>query len=190
MKIKNYQEVWDIWLSSKGRLYRYILSKFKDEELAKDITQEVLLKIHKSCCSEKEIKNINSWLFQIAHNSAIDQLKKDQKNQYNSIESVEIESSDTWNEISLFLEPLIDCLPESYAIPLKMSDIDGIKQQKIADQLGISLTAAKSRVQRARKNLKEQIRTCYHIETDKNGVPISFELKNSCSLNTNRNKKL
>ena len=44
MKIENYQEVWNIWLSSKDQLHRYMVSRFKDEELAKDITQEVLLK--------------------------------------------------------------------------------------------------------------------------------------------------
>ena len=182
MKIKNYQEVWDIWLSSKDRLYRYILSKFKDEELAKDINQEVLLKIHKSCCSDTEIKNINSWLFQIAHNSTLDHLKKIKRNQKELVENQEEESTDIWTELSFFLEPLLKELPKEYAIPLQMSDIDGIKQQEIADQLGLNLSATKSRIQRARKMLKEQIRTCYHIEMDQKGIPISFELKSSCSI--------
>lgn len=181
MKIENYQEVWNIWLSSKDQLYRYVLSRFKDKELAEDITQDVLLKIHKSCCSDKEIKNINSWLFQIAHNASLDHIKRANR------EIIVPESSDNdeniWSDLSSFLEPLISCLPESYAVPLKMSDIDGIKQQEIANQLDLSLTATKSRIQRARKNLKEQIKTCYHIELDKNGTPISFELKDNCSLN-------
>ncbi|MEQ6124840.1 sigma-70 family RNA polymerase sigma factor [Pseudotenacibaculum sp. MALMAid0570] len=189
MKIQNYQEVWDIWLSSKDRLYLYMLSRFQDEEFAKDITQEVLLKIHKSCCSNREINNINSWLYQIAHNTALDHIKKSKKD-LPFFSEEEDNSLNTWTELSLFLEPLMGCLPESYSIPLKMSDIDGIKQQDIANQLGISLTATKSRIQRARKNLKEQIRTCYHIEMDKNGTPISFELKNSCSLKTTSDKKI
>ena len=180
MKIENYQEVWDIWLSSKDRLYRYMLSKFKDEELAKDITQEVLLKIHKSCCSDKEIKNIHSWLFQIAHNAALDQLKKQDTNQISLISQED--SEDKWSELAQFLEPLLSCLPEKYSVPLELADIQGMKQQQIADQLGLSLTATKSQIQRARKLLKEQIKTCYHIEVDKNGVPISFDLKDNCSL--------
>lgn len=187
MKIENYQEVWNIWLSSKDQLYRYVLSRFKDKELAEDITQEVLLKIHKSCCSDKEIKNINSWLFQIAHNASLDHLKKSNREFIFSDNSGSDE--DIWSDLSSFLDPLINCLPKSYAVPLRMSDIDGIKQQEIADQLGISLTAAKSRVQRARKNLKEQIKACYHIELDKNGTPISFELKDNCSLKADHGKK-
>ena len=186
MKIENYQEVWNIWLSSKDRLYRYVLSRFKDKELAEDITQDVLLKIHKSCCSDKEIKNINSWLFQMAHNASLDHLKKGNR-EITLIENPDVDEN-IWSDLSSFLDPLISCLPESYAVPLKMSDIDGIKQQEIANQLGISLTATKSRIQRARKNLKEQIKTCYHIELDKNGTPISFELKDNCSLNSNCDK--
>lgn len=187
MRIKNYQEVWDIWLSSKDRLYRYVLSKFKDKELAEDITQDVLLKIHKSCCSDREINNLNSWLFQIAHNASLDRIKK--SNREIVMPDSSNESENIWSEVSTFLEPLLGCLPESHSIPLKLSDIDGIKQQEIANQLGLGLSATKSRIQRARKELKEQIKTCYHIELDKNGTPISFELKDNCSLNTNCDAK-
>lgn len=187
MQIKNYQEVWDIWLSSKDRLHRYVLSRFKDKELAEDITQDVLLKIHKSCCSHKEINNLNSWLFQIAHNASLDRIKKSNR-EILIRESLEPEGN-IWMELSSFLEPLLDCLPESHAIPLKMSDIDGIKQQEIANQLGLGLSATKSRIQRARKELKEQIKACYHIELDKNGTPISFELKDNCSLNSGSHTK-
>ena len=182
MKINNYQEVWDLWLSSKDRLHGYVLSRFKNKELAEDITQEVLLKIHKSCCSDKEIKNVNSWLFQIAHNTTLDHIKKTQREI--EFEENSDESESIWTNLSFFLEPLIDCLPDSYALPLKLSDIEGRKQQEIADQLGLSLTAIKSRIQRARKQLKEQIKSCYHIELNKNGTPISFELKDNCSLKT------
>ena len=183
MQIKNYQEVWDIWLSSKDRLHRYVLSKFKDKELAEDITQDVLLKIHKSCCSDNEINNLNSWLFQIAHNASLDRIKKSNREVIflNSSESEE----NIWSELSSFLEPLFNCLSEAHAIPLKLSDIDGIKQQEIANQLGLNLSATKSRIQRARNELKEQIKSCYHIELNKNGTPISFELKDNCSLNSN-----
>lgn len=168
-------------------MHRYVLSRFKDKELAEDITQDVLLKVHKSCCSDKEINNINSWLFQIAHNASLDRIKKSNR------EVVFPKSSENeeniWSELSSFLEPLLDCLPESHSVPLKLSDIDGIKQQEFANQLGLSLSATKSRIQRARKELKEQIKSCYHIEVNKNGTPISFELKDNCSLQTDCDKK-
>jgi RNA polymerase sigma-70 factor, ECF subfamily len=77
--------------------------------------------------------------------------------------------------------PMIQFLPEEYATPLKMADIDGLKQAVIAEKLGLSLTATKSRIQRARQLLKSEFITCCHFETDKNGQLISFEVKDNCA---------
>ena len=178
MKINQYDQVWDLWLSYKDKLHGYVMKRFKDEELAKDITQEVLLKMYKSCCSDKEIKNVNSWLFQIAHNTVIDQLRQQNKIVHQSVEPAQTDDSSVWQELAECVEPLIKLLPEKYAVPLKMSDIEGIKQADIAIELGIGLSAAKSRVQRARTMLKEEIVKCCVIEMDKNGVPVSVD--NAC----------
>ena len=180
MKINQYDQVWDLWLSYKDKLHGYVMKRFKDEELAKETTQEVLLKIHKSCCSDKEIKNVNSWLFQIAHNTVIDQLRKQNKIVHESVEPTETDDSSIWQELEECVESLINVLPEKYAIPLKMSDIDGVKQADIATTLGIGLSAAKSRIQRARTMLKEEILRCCTIETDKNGLPISIDCQDDC----------
>ena len=189
MKIIEYKQVWDIWNNSKERLYQYVLSQFKNVELAEEVTQEVLFKIHKSCCSQKEISNLNSWLYQIAHNASLDVLKKETR----KIDLCKIDENQErlprWEELSFFLDALIDFLPEKYAIPLKMADLDGIPQKDIAIALGLGLSATKSRIQRARQLLKQQIKTCYHLKIDKNGVPIEIDLKDTCySLNVLKKK--
>lgn len=180
MKINQYNQVWDLWLSYKDKLHGYVMKRFKDEELAKDTTQEVLLKMHKSCCSDKEIKNVNSWLFQIAHNTVIDQLRQQNKVVHESVEKIEEADESVWQELAECVEPLIKLLPEKYAIPLKMSDIEGIKQADIAVKLDIGLSAAKSRIQRARTMLKEEIVRCCNLETNKNGVPIFLDCNDDC----------
>lgn len=190
MKIIEYEQVWNIWNNSKEKLYRYVLSQFRNVELAEEVTQEVLFKIHKSCCSQKEINNLNSWLYQIAHNTSLDILKKETK----KIKLIQVdenqESSPKWEELSFFLESLIDFLPKKYAIPLKMADLDGIPQKDIAIELGLGLSATKSRIQRARELLKQEIKTCYHLKIDKNGVPIDIDLKDTCeSLKDLKKKK-
>jgi len=180
MKINQYDQVWNLWLSYKDKLHGYVMKRFKDEELAKETTQEVLLKMHKSCCSDKEIKNVNSWLFQIAHNTVIDQLRQQNKIVHESVEPTQTDDSSVWQELAECVVPLIELLPEKYAVPLKMSDIDGIKQADIAAKLDIGLSAAKSRIQRARTMLKQQIIKCCAIETDKNGTPISVDIQGDC----------
>ena len=79
MKIEQYTQASTLWLEYQDKLRYYLLNKTHDAELAKDLTQEVLLKIYNSCCSGNEIANVKSWLYQIAHNTFIDHVKKDKQ---------------------------------------------------------------------------------------------------------------
>lgn len=180
MKITEYEQVWSIWQESNDKLHAYLLSRFKKKELAEEATQEVLLKMHRSCCSDKEINNLNSWLFQIAHNTALDIIKKGAKRDELAFIPDSDEGSDSYSELTHFLIPLIDFLPEKYSTPLRMSDIEGVPQSEIAEQLGLGISATKSRIQRARKLLKKEISTCFHLQVDKNGAPIQATLKDCC----------
>lgn len=182
MKIVKYNQVWDIWSASKDKLYAYILSRFKNKELADEATQEVLLKLHKSCCSDRKIENLNSWLYQIAHNASLDIIKKESKNKEASPLPIFEENEDSaLQEMALFIKPLLALLPEKYALPLQLSDIDGIPQKDIAEQLGLGLSATKSRIQRAREALKHEIKACYVLEMDKKGIPINARIKDDCT---------
>jgi RNA polymerase sigma-70 factor (ECF subfamily) len=75
---------------------------------------------------------------------------------------------------------MLEFLPKEYAVPLKFAEIDNIKQADIAKKLNLSLSATKSRIQRARQLLKAEFITCCHFKTDKQGNLISFEIKDSC----------
>ena len=79
MIINSHEKVAEIWLSSKDGLYNYALKHTKNEDIAADITQQVLMKIYKACFKNREVKNIRSWLFQIAHHAIIDYHKSQQK---------------------------------------------------------------------------------------------------------------
>lgn len=63
---------------------------------------------------------------------------------------------------------------------MELSDLKGLKQKEVADKLGLSLTATKTRIQRGRKLLKEEITECFHVEVDKTGQLTAFDLKGSC----------
>ena len=178
MEIADYNQVWTIWQNTKDKLYAFLLSKFKNVTLAEDISQDILLKIHKSCCNGKDIKNLNAWLFQIAHNAGIDYVKKE--NQFKQAPpSMPTEQDEIWTELSHLLVPLIDFLPNDYSIPLKLSDIDGVPQQSIADQLDLSLSATKSRIQRARQKLREQIAICFHLKYNEKGELVEVRMKDT-----------
>jgi len=179
-KIKKHSEVSSLWLDYNNGLKFYILKKVKNQEIANDLSHEVLMKVYNSCCSNNEIKNVRSWMFQIAHNTTIDYLKNENKFTDKVPEIFEKDENNSYKDIENLLKPLIELLPEKYAIPLQLSDIEELKQAEVSIKLNLSLTATKSRIQRARKLLKEKIIECSNLELDEKGNLLSLEIKQSC----------
>ena len=179
-ELKKYSDISSLWLEYKNGLKYYIFKKVKNEEIANDLSHEVLMKVYNSCCSTVNIKNVRSWMFQIAHNTTIDYLKKQNKFTNNVPENYDNDDYDAYQEADEIVKPLIKLLPEKYAIPLQLSDIEELKQKEVAQKLNLSLTATKSRIQRARNLLKEKIIECGNLEKDEKGNLIYLGIKNNC----------
>ncbi|MEO1054766.1 MAG: sigma-70 family RNA polymerase sigma factor [Bacteroidota bacterium] len=180
MEIKSYQQASEIWINCKDRMQAFIYSKVHDLELAEEINSQVLQKLLDSCCSGKAINHVSSWVHRIAYNTLIDELKKRSKHSAVDHELETTESRITYKELAEFIEPLIGFLPEKYATPLVMADIEGIKQDEIAKRLGLSISGAKSRIQRARALLKQEINTCFHLDQENPTCLNGFQLKATC----------
>ena len=179
-ELKKYSEISSLWLEYKNGLKYYILKKVKDEEIANDLSHEVLMKVYNSCCSSIKIKNVRSWMFQIAHNTTVDYFKREHKFTNIIPEDYDNDDHNVFQEANELIKPLIQLLPGKYSVPLSLSDIDRLKQKEVAQKLNLSLTATKSRIQRARKLLKEKIIECSNLEKDEKGNVISIEIKKDC----------
>jgi RNA polymerase sigma-70 factor (ECF subfamily) len=181
-EIKTNCDVPALWQEHKSQLRNFILKRVKDHDSTNDILQDVLIKVYQFCTSKSGVGNIRSWLFQIAQNTITDHYRKQSK--FTELDNLtEIENEDqnvAFSEAANYISPMLDFLPKEYAIPLKLADIDGVKQADIAKQLNLGLSATKSRIQRARQLLKAEFITCCHFETDKQGNLISFDIKESC----------
>lgn len=178
------QEINSIWNNFRSILIKFIQSKVSDENLAKDILQDVFLKLVVAEKEGKEIRNIQAWLFQVTRNTINDHFRKLQKSPE---KEVMITDSLTESQLNGCVCDLINFvikhyLPETYGRPLIMSDIERIPQKDIAQELGISLSGAKSRIQRGRKMLKELILECVEVTYNRKGEVSDFRLKTNCEL--------
>jgi RNA polymerase sigma-70 factor, ECF subfamily len=172
----------DLWMEHKDALRSFILKRVQNKEDTDDILQDVLLKVYNFCMSKSGVGNVRSWLFQIAHNTIVDRTRK--KPFVSASEELpevtdEIQN-DAYREAVDYILPMIGLLPKEYAIPLRMSDIEGLKQSAIAEQLNLGLSATKSRIQRARQMLKEIFVECCVMETTADGKLVSFDIKAGC----------
>lgn len=182
-EIKTNCDVPQLWFEHKNELRNFILKRVKNNDLTDDILQDVLLKVYNFCISKSGVKNIRSWLFQIAQNTISDYYRKNSKLIYNdsNLELTEEDEKSDFLDAINYIKPMLEFLPKKYSEPLKLSDIEGIKQSEIAEKLNLTLTATKSRIQRARLLLKAEFVTCCNFEIDKSGNIISFEIKESCA---------
>lgn len=188
MQLNKYKDISDHWIEYKDGLRNYILKIVKDPDTANGLAHEVLMKVYSSCCSGREIGNLRSWLFQIAYNTCMDYFKKENRKSALTGDIKETEDELIYKEAGEFVEPLISLLPEKYGKPLALSDLQGLRQQEVADLLGLSLTATKTRIQRARQMLKEQIMECVRVEVDRKGNLTAFNIKGSCEALRNHHK--
>lgn len=180
IKIEKHDQVVELWLEHKEALNRYVFKLVKDHETAEQITSDVMMKIYSSCCSGRPIKNLRSWLFQIAYNTCMDHFRKSSKIGELKLDVPETGEEEMHREISNFIEPLIRLLPEKYAKPLNLSEIQNIKQREVAAQLNLSLPATKSRILRAKEMLREIIVECMQVETDCGGKILDYKVRSGC----------
>lgn len=177
---KSLKEIWDEFgLKLKG----FIAKQVGDQSLAEDILQEVFLKIHSNLVNLKNEDKLESWLYQVTRHAVIDHFRR-QKKEEELPEEWEADQEDHENEAIEKLAPSIKAmiltLPQKYREALVLTEYHGLTHKQLADRLGISLAAVKSRVQRGREKLKEMLLACCHFELDKRGKVIDYYPKCAC----------
>lgn len=180
-----------IWQAFSDQLKAYIVKRMADSSIADDILQEIFIKIHESIHSIKDETKICAWVFQIARNTINDYYRKHKtklsevqilsNTELNAIDETDSKLEDNPTEhLASGLQDMINSLPEKYAQALNMVEIQGLSQIQLSQKLNISVSGAKSRVQRGRQMLKDSLMNCCHYEFDKYGTIISYHPIKCC----------
>ena len=145
-----------IWNEFSGRLSQFIRSRVNDPTVAEDILHDVFAKYQARCEEFRDSAKVQGWLFLVARNAVIDHYRT-RKSTSEVTESLAAEPLQTLEiaELHAAFQRLIDSLPEPYHEAIVLVELEGLTQGELAKRLGISLSAAKSRVQRGREQLKE-----------------------------------
>lgn len=171
----------DNWTELSSRVRRIVAPRVADAATADDITQDVMLKVQTHLDELPPEEKLPAWLNRLARNAIIDHYRAQAVRSHFNIEDHEV-ASDSETARSEMLRELLPCLgrmverlPEPYRTAMKEADLEGLSQQEVADRAGITLSAAKSRVQRARQQLRAMILDCCHVETDRRGGLVDYE---------------
>lgn len=165
------------------KLRAFIRRRVRDDATADDLTQETLLKVFRSREALRDGQRLEAWVYRIARTTLIDHFRRGRTTD-ELPDSVAAEPEDDLAKlrevISHATRVFLETLPEAYREPVRLAEYEGMPLAKIALRLGISLTAAKSRVQRGRAMLKKKLQDCCRFEFDRHGRVIGYERRNPC----------
>ena len=168
------------WDHLYGELVTFVEQRVKDKPTAEDIVQEVFIKVHTKSSQLKAADKIIGWIYQITRNAVADHFRQSSKN----VEPINIDWESNYHEfndcVAHCLKSLMDALPDEYRIPLALTELENQSQYQVAQALNISYSGARSRVQRARKMLKQKLDELYYIKTDSYGNIIVCEDRVPC----------
>ncbi len=160
-----------IWLDFHQKLYNFILLKVKDPSIAKDIRQDVFIKIHQKINSLRDEKKIANWVYQITRNTITDHFRKNKG--IVQLDDTMLDWTNENDDIQLCekcVRPFVDKLPLKYKEALLQTELGNLSQKQYAEKIGISHSGAKSRVQRAKDQLKELFIDCCCTTINKDGT--------------------
>lgn len=163
-----------IWHEFAEKLGQFIRSRVSDPATAQDILQDVFVKIQKRLGQLQDPAKLEGWIYLIARNAIIDhyRTRKETVEVPDTLPAEPDSDDGEVEELKAAFRRMIYSLPEPYREAVVLTEFDGLTQQALADRLGISLSGAKSRVQRGRAQLKEMLDECCTFEFDRRGKVI------------------
>ena len=157
-----------------GKLYRLGLKMLGNPQDAEDILQETFLKAFRSIRNFNGRSSLSTWLYRIAINEALmhlrrkhpDTLSIDEPGETGTDEQEPLQIVD-WccmperelmsNEVKRKLDQAVEELPASLRAVFVLRDIEELSTLETAEVLGLSETAVKTRLSRARMRLREEL---------------------------------
>ena len=167
----------DSWQVIGQRLGAYIGRRLPAQEVD-DVLQDVLLRIHKNVRYLSDDSRFGPWVYSVARNAVIDQLRKKRPPTTDVAELETIADSDGPERERALLScvtPFVARLPESYRHAITLVELQGLSQADAAKMVGVSLSGMKSRVQRGRRLLREMFEECCSLKIDARGHVIEAE---------------
>jgi RNA polymerase sigma-70 factor, ECF subfamily len=146
----------------------------QNREDAEDVVQDAFLKAYQKLDQFQGNSKFYTWLVRIAVNEALMKLRKRKASKTVSIDE-DVETDDgfvprevtDWSpnpeqlykqaELSDILEKTIQGLPSGFRTVFVLRDVEGLSTEETADALGLSIPAVKSRLLRARLQLRERL---------------------------------
>ena len=160
----------------KQPVVNFVFRSLRDEIEAEDLAQNVFLQAYKSRRRYRQTAKLSTWLFTIARNLCLNEIRRRSRHPAESIEESHAEHEDQprqqyedksqiappdkllQGELAQKIEEALAGLPENQRTAILLCRQDELSYEEIAEVLDCSLSATKSLIHRGRETLKEKLK--------------------------------
>jgi RNA polymerase sigma-70 factor (ECF subfamily) len=159
-----------IWNNVSSQLRAFIRSRVRDHAAAEDILQDVFLRIHRKLPTVRASERLEAWVWRITRNAIADHFRKLRPSEplLDGFAPASEKAADL-PDLRPCVRQFVNQLQPASREALLLTEWQGLTQNQMATRLGLSLSGAKSRVQRARDQLKKLLLDCCRFELDRRG---------------------
>jgi RNA polymerase sigma-70 factor (ECF subfamily) len=160
-----------LFYSYKDKLFGFLMRITGSVEESKDIVQDVFMKIWQDRKSLSEIKNLNAYIFKIAQNRMIDNIRKFSHEKiclsdiHANIEEADIKPDDLFfeKEKQLIFQEAVNQLSSQQKTIYRLHREEGKLLKDIALEMNISLSTVQNHMNRALKNIHNYLAKNYNL---------------------------
>ncbi|MGH7950643.1 MAG: RNA polymerase sigma factor [Limisphaerales bacterium] len=160
----------------KQPVMNFVHRTLRDETEAEDLAQNVFLQVFKSRARYQQTAKFSTWLFTIARNLCLNEIRRRSRHPAESLEETHPENEDQpsrqfedakiilppekllHGELAKKIEDALAALPENQRSAILLCRQDELSYEEIAEILDCSLSATKSLIHRGRETLKEKLK--------------------------------
>jgi RNA polymerase sigma-70 factor (ECF subfamily) len=170
-----------IWRDFSGKLRGYLRRQLGSSADADDVLQDVFLRVHRHAGGLDRRTHLSGWLFAVARSALVDFERRRRRPVAAPDEEDDVEEELAEHAgIAAGLRALVASLPEGYAQAVTLVDLEGHSLRDAAARLGLSLSGAKSRVQRGRRLVRDALLRCCHFVVDRYGTILDVQAACCC----------
>lgn len=181
--MRNDLQIESLWKQFYAPLRAFIARRVDDPAATDDLLQDVFLRIHTRIETLHDETRLDAWIYQITRNVIADYYRA-RKQMAPLSEELPAAENEVRDELAFQLAPsirgMVSALPPTYREAFLLTEINGLSQVELAQRLGISVSGAKSRVQRARAQIRQMLLDCCHFEFDRRGGIVNYYPRVHC----------
>lgn len=169
------------WPQLQHDLRAFIGRRVRNEADVDDLVQRASLRIMTRVESLRETERLHAWVYQIARHVIVDHYRSAVvRREVAGIDPVDLPAASgdariEFSALATCLPPMLDQLSPPYREAIRMTELEGLTQTDAAERAGVSVSGMKSRVQRARQQLRALVERCCRVQLDRRHMITSFE---------------